>query len=211
TPHSKFIAGRFHNVIPSFDHQLVAALERLAMLSADVLTAPSEDLREFVARDLNYSIDKIAILHNPIDVEAFSPDGPKTIQYPNKQIVLFVGRLEERKGIHYLVEAIPQVVKTCPDAHFVILGDDTTNSAKGTSVLVQAKRNLKKAGCLDAVTFIDRVPLSQLASYYRSASVCVIPSVYDNSPYTCVESMSCGQAVVATSAGGAKEYMVDGE
>jgi hypothetical protein len=54
TPHSKFIAERLHNVRPSLDHQMVAAIERVAMLSADVLTSPSDDLADFVALDLSY-------------------------------------------------------------------------------------------------------------------------------------------------------------
>src|ERR1700728_1624107 len=49
TPHSKFIAERLHNVKPSLDHQLVAGLERVAMLSADVITSPSDDLADFVS------------------------------------------------------------------------------------------------------------------------------------------------------------------
>jgi hypothetical protein len=39
----------------------------------------------------------------------------------------------------------------------------------------------------------------------------VVPSVYDNSPYTCLEAMSCGRPVVGTSGGGTKEYVTDGE
>ena len=66
------------------------------------------------------------------------------------------------------------------------------------------------AAC-DNVQFINRVPLNSLPNYYRSADICVVPSVYDNSPYTCLEAMSCGRAVIGTSAGGTREYLVDGE
>ncbi len=62
TPHSKFIAEKLHNVTASFDHQTLAMLERVAMLQADVLTSPSFDVAKFVAADLNYPLDQIAIV-----------------------------------------------------------------------------------------------------------------------------------------------------
>ena len=109
----------------------------------------------------------------------------------NKLRVLFVGRLEERKGINYLIAAIPAVVKACPNVEFVIIGDDTSTAEGQTSVLVKLKESLKASNSEKHVTFIDRVPLDSLPSYYRSADVSIVPSVYDNSPYTCLEAMSC--------------------
>ncbi|HEY9713077.1 MAG TPA: glycosyltransferase family 4 protein, partial [Chroococcales cyanobacterium] len=184
----------------------------VAMRFADVITSPSDDLADFVARDMNYPRDDIHIVRNPIDPDAFSPEGECALKNDGRKIVLFVGRLEERKGIGYLVKAIPEVLKSYNNARFVIIGDDTVNAAdKQTSVLAQIKQSLKDNHCLEAVEFINRVPLAALPTYYRSADICVVPSVYDNSPYTCLESMSCGRAVIGTSAGGTREYMIDGE
>jgi glycosyltransferase involved in cell wall biosynthesis len=208
TPHSKFMAEQLHNVSASFDHQFVAMLERLAMVSADAITSPSDDLAEFVANDLNYPIEKISIIRNPIDPNDFSPDGPKAIENDGRKLVLFVGRLEERKGITYLVNAIPRILSQCPNTRFVIIGDDTNNASNGQrSVLTELKELLKKFGVQNSVTFIPRVALTELPAYYRSADICVVPSVYDNSPYTCLEAMSCGKAVVGTAAGGTPEYL----
>jgi glycosyltransferase involved in cell wall biosynthesis len=211
TPHSKFIAENIHNVSASFDHQLVAMMERVAMLGAEVLTSPSDDLADFVANDLNYPRQKIQIVRNPIDQTVFSPEGQRAIE-SDKKLVLFVGRLEERKGITYLVEAIPQIMAQYKDVRFVIIGDDTMNShGEQKSVLTELKQSLKANGCLDAVQFVPRIPLTELPNYYRSADICVVPSVYDNSPYTCLEAMSCGRAVIGTAAGGTREYIVNGE
>ncbi|MBY0546288.1 MAG: glycosyltransferase family 4 protein [Candidatus Obscuribacterales bacterium] len=212
TPHSKFIAENLHNAAATFDHMFVAMLERIAMTSGDVLTSPSTDLAEFVAADLNYPLSNIHIVRNPIDPREFSPEGERAIAMSERKNVLFVGRLEERKGIQYLIEAVPQVVKRCPQAHFIVIGDDTVNASGGQrSVLADLKAILARAGCTENVTFIPRIPLTQLPSYYRSADLSVVPSLYDNSPYTCLEAMSCGRAVIGTSAGGTREYIVDGE
>ena len=208
TPHSKFISEQLHGVSKSFDHEFVAMLERVAMLSADVLTSPSDDLADFVAEDLHYPRQSIEIVRNPIDPDVFCPEGPKAIEPDGRVTVLFVGRLEERKGIYYLAEAIPQVLKKCPNTRFVIIGDDTTNSGSGQhSVLADIKQILRSAGVLDQIEFIRRVPLTSLPDYYRSADICVVPSVYDNSPYTCLEAMSCGRPVIGTNAGGTREYV----
>lgn len=212
TPHSKFIAEQLHSVAASFDHMFVAMVERVAMLSADVLTSPSEDLADFVACDLGYERNKIALVHNPIDPEEFSPDGERLPALPGKKRVLFVGRLEERKGIAYLIDAVPKILAECPDTHFIIIGDDTLNASGGQrSVLADLKESLSRSNAMEAVTFVPRIPLVELPKYYRSADVCVVPSLYDNSPYTCLEAMACGRAVVGTSAGGTREYIVDGE
>lgn len=211
TPHSKFIAEQLHNVTASFDHQFVAMLERVAMLSADVITSPSDDLADFVSRDLNYPKEAIRIVYNPIDSAKFSPDGERAIASDGRCMILFVGRLEERKGIGYLVEAIPKVAKIIPNVRFVVLGDDTNNGKGQKSVLAELTESIRRDNCQQYVEFIPRVPLAELAKYYRSADICVVPSVYDNSPYTCLEAMSCGKAVIGTSSGGTQEYIVHGE
>jgi len=212
TPHSKFIAEGLHNVSASFDHQCVAMLERAAMLSADALTSPSRDLAEFVSHDMNYPLEKIRLIYNPIDPTVFCPDGPRALTPVDNQLnVVFVGRLEERKGIRYLVHAIPEVTRAVPHAHFYIIGDDTNTAAGQKSALAELKEFIDANGCQKNVTFIARVLLTELPSYYRSADISIVPSVYDNSPYTCLEAMSCGRAVIGTTGGGTKEYLVDGE
>ncbi len=211
TPHSKFIAEALHNVTPSFDHQFVAMVERIAMNYADAITSPSKDLAQFVANDLCMPLERIKIIHNPIDADFCSPHGNRSIPENDSLKVLFVGRLEARKGIYYLIEAWKDVVAVVPKAHLYVIGDDTNTATGQTSVLAEIKRYIAKHNLENSITFIDRIPLVELPAYYRSADVCVVPSLYDNSPYTCLEAMSCGKAVIGTSSGGTAEYIVAGE
>jgi len=208
TPHFKFVAEKLHGTSNNFDHQFVAMLERLAMTQADAITSPSDDLAAFVAQDLGCALDRISIIRNPIDPQVFSPEGTRALPIATKKRVLFVGRLEERKGVKYLVQAIPGILKECPDTEFIIIGDDTINEAGGKqSTSAELQAFLKHEKALAAVKFIDRVPLADLPAYYRSCDLCVVPSLYDNSPYTCLEAMACGRPVVGTSRGGTKEYV----
>ncbi len=208
TPHSKLVKEKFHNFTPSFDHRILTALERVAMISADTLVSPSEDLAAYVAKDLNLPLDRIHIVRNPVDAEKFCPDGATAEMDKDSINILFVGRLEQRKGVHHLIDAVPKVIAACPDRkiHFYLVGKDTPTTAGNGSVLEQLQESLKQSGSEHAVTFIQGIPLQQMPDYYRAADICVLPSLYDNAPMTVIEAMSCAKPVVATSAGGAKEY-----
>jgi glycosyltransferase involved in cell wall biosynthesis len=211
TPHFKFVAEGLHNTRHTLDHQAVSMMERFALLNANAITSPSKDLADFVATDLNYPIDSMRIIMNPIDPDEFCPEGKMNLPADGKLKILYVGRLEERKGIHYLVRSIPAVLSRFPDATFYIIGDDTDTGKGHTSVKSELVKFISDTKCSANITFIPRVPLSELPDYYRSADICVVPSLYDNSPYSCLEAMSCGKAVIGTTSGGTKEYLVDGE
>lgn len=215
TPYSKFIEERFHHTTAAFDHQLIAMFERLAMVSADALISPSSDLATYLFRDMNYPLNEIKIVKNPIDANKFAPDGPRAIPADGHLTVLFVGRLEERKGVRYLIEAIPHIFEKIAvdnlSVRFVIIGSDTTTAAGHQPVLPQLKQMLAKSGCTDNVVFLSHVPLAEMPAYYRSADICIAPSLYDNAPYTCLEAMSCGRPLIGTDAGGMPEYIIDGE
>ncbi|MBX9690458.1 MAG: glycosyltransferase family 4 protein [Candidatus Obscuribacterales bacterium] len=211
TPHSKFIKERYHNLNSAFDQELVAVLERVAMLEAEVLSSPSEDLAAYVAQDCAVKPSEIEIVRNPVDCTKFQPEGPKAIAADGKPIVFFAGRLEERKGVHYLVDAIPSILEKHPGLHFVVLGADTNTGPGKSSVLSELKRKLQEASCESSVQFINHVALDQMPAHYRSADICVVPSLYENAPYTVLEAQASGKPVVGTSAGGSKEYIFDGE
>jgi len=66
-------------------------------------------------------------------------------------------------------------------------------------------------GVQEKVMLKAPVPYDDLPKIYNNADILVVPSLYDNSPYTCLEAMSCGVPVVGTSAGGMPEYIDDGQ
>jgi glycosyltransferase involved in cell wall biosynthesis len=154
-------------------------------------------------------VERISIIRNPVDERLFTPEGEKAPRNTGGKTILFVGRLDARKGVHFLMQAVPKVLKECPDAHFICIGSDTAKGAGNASVLAELKKSLATDACGNAVTFIQHVPLDQLPAYYRSADICVLPSLYENAPMTAIEAMSCGKPVVASSAGGTKEYVID--
>ncbi len=209
TPHSKLVSEKFHNFTPSFDHRVLTMLERLPMMSADILISPSCDLANYVANDLNFSPDRIHIVRNPVNANQFTPEGPKAPTVPGTVNILFVGRLEERKGVYFLIQSVSRVLKACPQARFIFIGSDTKTGKGNGSVLQELKAITVESGAEHAVSFVNQVPLAELPDHYRAADICVLPSLYDNAPMTTIEAMSSGKPVVGTTAGGTKEYVLD--
>lgn len=211
TPQSKFIAEGFHNLRSSFDQEFVAMMERVAMLSADLISSPSEDIANYISTDFSYPRETIKIIRNPVDNVKFTPEGPRAFGKEGIVSVLFVGRLEERKGVQFLVPAIPKIVSQCKNVEFIVIGADTNNATGQKSMLAFLQNMLAENNCASHVKFLPFVPLNELPNYYRAADIFVFPSLYDNAPCTVLESMASGRPVVTSDAGGAREYMVDGE
>lgn len=207
TPHFKFVAENFHSVAPSFDNNLICLMEKLSILSADVVASPSKDLAEFVSANIGLPLDEIEIVRNPVNTSTFNPEGKKALESNDKVKVLFVGRLEPRKGVDTLVKAIPVVVENSKNVEFILVGADTKTAEGNGSMREMLEAELKNNYCLDFVRFIPHVDLIDMPSYYRSADICVIPSVYDNAPYTCIEALASGKPVIVSMAGGTKEYV----
>lgn len=211
TPHSKFIQEKYHNLNAGFDHRLVSILERMAMIEADLLSSPSIDLASYVASDTGIEPAEIRIVRNPVDTKRFSPEGARAVSNDNGPLVFFAGRLEERKGIHYLIDAVPTVLARVPSAKFVVVGADTKTGPGKSSVLAELHRRLALSECAHAVQFVKHVQLAEMPDYYRSADICVVPSLYENAPYTVLEAQATGKPVIGTSAGGSPEYVAHEE
>ncbi|MBA3859949.1 MAG: hypothetical protein C0507_23815 [Cyanobacteria bacterium PR.3.49] len=211
TPHSKFIHDSFHGVTPSFDNRLICIMERVGISLADLLISPSDNLARFIVEDTGCSPESINVIRTPIDTRKFCPDGHQALASEGTKTVFFAGRLEERKGIQFLIEAVPAIVQKVPNVQFVCVGADTPTAPDGGSMLRWLNQRLAETNCSSRVKIIPHIPLSEMPDYIRSADICVVPSLYDNAPLTCIEALACGKPVVATTAGGMSEYAVHQE
>jgi glycosyltransferase involved in cell wall biosynthesis len=149
----------------------------------------------------------VRVIPNPIDAERFAPGEPPS-ERPGT--ILVVGRIEPGKGQDLLVEALPAIRRIAPRARLRFAGADST--APDGSSRVGALRERAQALGLEqnALTVEGQVPREALPSMYREASVCAVPSRFDNFPYTCAEAMACGRPVVAAQTGGLPEMISSG-
>lgn len=171
--------------------------EFFALRDADRVLAPCESMRQIAIKEWGLSADRIMSVPNPYRAsEAFSqielPDGSPT--------VIYVGRLETRKGVWNLAKAIPLVLKQMPEARFIFLGKDSRGPFRQRSMKQCLLNELGVSA--DRVEFIDAVPLDEVPSILARASVAVFPSLWENFPNVCLEAMAAGRAVVASNQGG---------
>lgn len=193
----------------SIDYYLFGLLERYSIKKATIVNSPSRNLANLVMEKFKYN-GHVSIIYNPIDTSKFAPGNSSKKAGSEAVKVLFVGRLEDRKGAHVLAHAIPQVVSKDKNVRFTFLGRDCKGVNGATSMKDYILGVISEEGGLDNVQFDEPVPYDSLVDYYQAADIMVVPSLYDNSPYTCLEAMSCGLPVIGTSAGGMPEYIDDG-
>jgi len=152
--------------------------------------AVSEWMREQIRKQyLKVDESSIFVVHNSVDTKQFSPsEGRDDSQ---EDIVLFTGRLIAAKGIRYLADAIPIILREYPDTRFIFIG-------AGNSM--PYRRRLREMGISERnFAFLGYLKeSSDLVEYYRASTVYVAPTLYENLPIRLLEAMACGVPVVAS-------------
>ncbi len=170
-------------------------MEGYALRRAAGLSSPCVMLADYVDAQCGLDRRHIEIIQYPIDTAQFAP-GPERAEPP---LIFFVGRVERRKGAATLLRAIPSILAAYPDCQFIFAGK-VNDDVREELAAVQSPR----------VQFLGPRPRDELIGYYQRAAVFVAPSLWDNSPNTVYEAMSCGVPVVASRVGGIPELVDDG-
>ena len=180
-------------------------IERDCCLEADEIAAPSHAVGEKVIQDWGLDAGKVSFF--PL---FFTPD-KSLLRIPvetRTNTVTFYGRLEIRKGVIDLADAIPLILRECPDARFRFVGRSLWAPRPRTDM--KAFLAQKLAASARSVQFLDPVPPSEIPALLAQTDICVFPSLWESFGYTCLESMSAGRGVVATDPSGMAEMLRDG-
>jgi phosphatidylinositol alpha-mannosyltransferase len=139
------------------------------------------------------------VLPNAIDVCRFAAPAPRPAAMPSgRRYVLYVGRLEPRKGIDRLLRAMTTVRRHSPCTQLVIVGDGPDRAA-----LESTARELNAD-----VSFVGRVSDENLPGFYQSADVVCSPALGDESfGIVLLEAMAAGRPIVATNIAGYSELL----
>jgi glycosyltransferase involved in cell wall biosynthesis len=116
--------------------------------------------------------------------------------------IMTAGYLLKRKGIQYLIDAVPLILKEFKDVKVRIVGDGPLKS--------ELVRLVKRLSLDDKVRFEGLVPRDELAKYYANCDVYVQPSLSETFPSTIREAVSVGRPVIATKVGFVEEHIIDG-
>ena len=118
-------------------------------------------------------------------------------------IIGYIGRLSEEKGILNFLQAIATVLKRKGSVTFLIGGDGPL-SGKIKEYITQRKLNNK-------IKLIDWIPHVKLPLYLNELKLLVLPSFTEGLPNILLEAMACGTPVLATSVGAIPDIINDGE
>jgi phosphatidylinositol alpha-1,6-mannosyltransferase len=149
-----------------------------------------------------------------IDTQHFHPrnskDLRKSFNLDAKKVIVCVARLVHRKGQDRLIEAMPQILRSVPNAHLLIVGEGPYRQH-----LVKRVNQLKIE---DAVTFVGRIGYEQLPEYICVGDLFAMPSrsrfwglEVEGLGISYLEASACGLPVIAGASGGAPDAVDEGK
>lgn len=153
---------------------------------------------------------KTYLTYNGIETKIFNPKvkGNKVREKHNigdAPLVLFVGGLEPRKGLEYLIMAMELVKKDLPDSKLIVVGKEAFSSSEGENRFFKILQ--KRLGIDDNIIYAGNVDDDILPQYYAACDVYALPSRMEGWGLSLMEAMACGKPVVATKVGGIPELV----
>lgn len=157
--------------------------------------------------------EKIVVVHNAVDVDRFSPDGPRSAAASTVAATFRVGLpavLARWKGHMLLLKAAERIRAAVPGTVVFLIGGEVYDTVRERGYKDELRREIAARGLEHAVvlTGFQR----DMPPWYRSMDVIVHASTQPE-PFgrTVIEAMACGRPVVAACAGGIPELVIDGK
>jgi D-inositol-3-phosphate glycosyltransferase len=172
----------------------------LARDAALVVATCSDEVTELTA--LGVPASRIAVVPCGVDLDRFSPSGPRAAR-DGRHRILSLGRLVERKGVETTVRAMTAV----PGAELVIAGG---GDAIADAEQARLSSIATACGVQDRVRLLGRIARQDVPALLRSADVVVSVPWYEPFGMVPLEAMACGVPVVASAVGGHLDTVVDG-
>jgi glycosyltransferase involved in cell wall biosynthesis len=195
--------------------KVIRTLDRwTARFGCNRMIAVSEYVRQSSHHQLDFPLDRIELLYNPIDTEDFDCRANRTrkdllneLGLPTDSFILLnVGRLTAQKGLLYAIRALPKILKQYPNVHLLAVGE--SNDAFWVS---QLKNEVRATQTEQNVHWLGA--RRDVRDLLRACDVFVFPSLHEGLGIALIEAMASGCACVATCTGPMPEVLhhdVDG-
>ena len=183
-----------------FPEYWLGRMEKFCLLGADAIFAPSH----FLAERLQPLTSKpITVLHLPYKLGDLPTPPAKTTD------LLFVGRAEYRKGLLQFLEGMEILWRAGHQIRLRAIGGDTTWGVRGISMksVIRSKyRTFIDEGLL---RLDDPMDPEKVQTEVQAARAVVVPSLYENFPYVCIEALAAEIPVIGSRSGGHAELIGD--
>jgi glycogen synthase len=176
--------------------------ETTALHKADGVYAPSRALAE-AARETAGA--PVFVVEPPYCVEQIEEDRAAADQLKDREYLLFYGSIGRLKGCEVIAGILPELFTKYPGMHFVFCGRVERYSNHSMMDHVFERAGMFKKN----IVYFNGLPHSQLYPVIRSARAVVLPSLVDNLPNTCLESMGAGAIVIGTKGASFEQLIED--
>ncbi len=181
-----------------FAFGIINRIERSNIGKADRIIVVTPKLKDILIEQYNVIERRIEVIENGANTDMFRPISIEIVKKelnldPHLSYICFVGNFVAWQGLEYLIRCAPLVLKACPDARFLLVGDGMLKSK-----LSEMAREL---GISEIVIFTGMVPYEKVPLYINASEVCVVPKKSLKSGYSPLklyEYLACEKAVVAS-------------
>jgi len=183
-------------------------LEKQQALRSDGLYTSTKALARVIAGEWGIGLSRVRVIPNGLDIARvvrLGTSNPCPDFLKDKAFLLYFGRLEERKGIRVLGNALPALLRRYPLLYMVFVGSDLGYHGSSFREYIQER----SAEDRSRVLFFDNLPQEGLFPIVNRATMVILPSLWEAFGFVCVEAMALGRPVVATSGSGFEEIIVD--
>jgi glycosyltransferase involved in cell wall biosynthesis len=181
--------------------------ERIASIFADRIVAVSEETRQNLMKYEHICGRKIMVINNGIEKERYDiksdpSSEKKRLDLDRFDFIVGLGVvLREQKGIRYLIEAAPAIIKKYPKTGFVIAGDGPLRS--------QLEKLTQDYGVKGNFVFLGA--RKDIPEILQTLDLYVLPSIWEGMPLCILEAMAARKCILATCVGGVPLAIRDGQ
>lgn len=190
----------------------ILKMEALILERAPMMHANSRAIVSDICKSYRLALKDDRIFYSPHGMADWSSvaSSPR-VSRKDETRILFVGRLESRKGIDTLLQAAPSILSRHPDAVLDIVGDDSIVRADGSTYKAEFLKQKIPTEIVRRIRFHGRVDEPVLRQFYRECDIFVGPSRYESFGLVFLEALVFGKPVIAGDAGGAPEVVTHGQ
>ena len=186
-----------------FPQYWTGEMEKFCFVAADALVSPSRFLSARVQTTLRRALEMV-VIPNP-----YFPFHDGRMDRPlERGEIVYAGRLELRKGVLPLVKACSRLWRQGVEFRLVLIGGDTEFPARGSTVGAYLRKRYEADINAGRLVITGRaIPRQELYEQLKRAWAVVVPSLWENCPYACIEAMALGKLVIGSTSGGHAELI----